>query len=517
MPELNSIKVGEFVLQPHRQLLHEGKRLPLGSKALGLISVLAMAKGELVTKDELMDAVWPGLIVEENVIQVHVAALRKVLGTVADRLITVRGSGYHFLVDEAADALIDSRNGSHSPAPPYPHTQNKIAIAVLPLADMTAAQDQAQLIAGVNEEIVAAIARMGNYVPLCFFPKPGEGDLAAITAEVGVIYVLDGSVQTMGEQIRVTLRIAVPSTGDILHSSKFDGLAAESFGLQDRVASAIAAQLEGSVMRAEVQRIAGLPADERTAHENFLLARTSALRVDRPSLETARDLCEKAVALDRELVLAHSLLGWCHALLYQSGWSDDPVETRRRGLEHTRLAISSDDQSNHDVLRVSSTALCCLGADLTAADAILDRARKQSPDDYSLMSASAWIKVLSSGKQQQAIDLFELALGLDSSSHLVVFMILGQAIGHFSLQNFDEAARLANEAVSRRPEYGLAHAVLAASLAHKGEIEAARQALAAAPPETPFTILLDVTREPFGPRALRQRADAGWRAHGCRR
>jgi DNA-binding winged helix-turn-helix (wHTH) protein len=496
---LLEFKIGHLKLQPHRQLLDGEHRLPLGSKALALISSLAEAEGRLVTKDELMTAVWGDVIVEENAIQVHVAALRKQMADAAQYLVTVRGVGYRLEADQITptEAGLAVPQSSAMPSAPAAHAAlppNRISIAVLPLADLTAAQDQAQLIAGLEEGIEAAIARLSSYVTVRHIPKAGLRDLAAIAREIGVSYVLDGNVQTQGKQLRISTRLVAPLAEGQLESAKFRGLAEDGFDLQDRVASTIAAQLESSVMRAEVARIAVLAADDRTAFECFLLARVSAMRVDRMSLEAAQALCERALNLDPQLAVAHSLLGWCHALLYQSGWSDDPAETRRRGLEHSRIAISNDE-SNHDVLRTYSTAICCLGADLTAADAILSRARAQSPDDYTLMSASAWTMVLTGGKQQQAIDLFEMALALDPTSQLVVFIILGQAIGHFSLRNFEEAARLANEALSRRTGYGLAHAIFAASLAHSGEIDKARIALTEAPPETPYDILLDVTRD----------------------
>ena len=93
MKDVAEYRIGDLVLQTRRQLLHDETRIALGSKALALLSVLAEARGALVTKDELMDAVWPGITVEENAIQVHVAALRKAMGAAAGQLVTIRGLG----------------------------------------------------------------------------------------------------------------------------------------------------------------------------------------------------------------------------------------------------------------------------------------------------------------------------------------------------------------------------------------------------------------------------------------
>ena len=175
---------------------------------------------------------------------------------------------------------------------------SKIAIAILPLADKTAAQDQAELISGLSEEIEAVITRLGHYVPVHHDTGNGPRDLVAIARAHGVNYVLDGSVQAKGQNLRITTKLVAPLSGEQLQNSRFDGLADDSFALQDTIAVAIAAQLEASVMAAEVRRIAALPEEQRTAFEFFLLARTTALRVDKPSLEAALALSEKAEALD---------------------------------------------------------------------------------------------------------------------------------------------------------------------------------------------------------------------------
>ena len=99
-------RIGQFTLTPHRQLLRAGAPVAIGRKALDLLSVLAQAEGALLTKDDLMAAVWPNAIVEDNAIQVHIAALRKVLGEDAGRLITVHGLGYRLAVTDGSVASI---------------------------------------------------------------------------------------------------------------------------------------------------------------------------------------------------------------------------------------------------------------------------------------------------------------------------------------------------------------------------------------------------------------------------
>jgi DNA-binding winged helix-turn-helix (wHTH) protein len=127
MQDGEEYRIGELVLQSNRQLLLSGQRVPLGSKALALISALAEAGGALVTKDELMEAVWPGVIVEENAIQVHIAALRKAMGPAAEQLVTIRGLGYRLEVDGMAAQAVA--------APEHP--AGTIVLAVLPFDNLS--------------------------------------------------------------------------------------------------------------------------------------------------------------------------------------------------------------------------------------------------------------------------------------------------------------------------------------------------------------------------------------------
>ena len=138
---MNQVLLGTLTLQPRRQLLADGRRLPLGRRALDILSVLAEAKGEIVTKDEILEAVWPGVIVEENAIQVHVAALRKALGDEAHRLTTVRGLGYRLDVPE-------------QPAPSLEGKKEQNSVAVLPFANLTGDRDKDHVCDGIVRELV---------------------------------------------------------------------------------------------------------------------------------------------------------------------------------------------------------------------------------------------------------------------------------------------------------------------------------------------------------------------------
>ncbi len=371
---------------------------------------------------------------------------------------------------------------------------NCIPIVILPFVDMTAGKGHADFIAGLRGEVEIAVASLENYASIHFDPKADARNPVEIAKALGVHYVLDGSVRGVGGRLRVAANIVGAAQAEQIWNENFDGTTQEGFDLQDKVASTVAAQLEASVLRAEVIRISALPKQNLTAFQYHLLARAASQIVDRPSLETALSLGEQAVLLDPKLGVAHALVGWCHALMYQSGWCGNPAEAKRLGLSHLQQAIQIDE-NNFETLLIFATAHCCLGDDLSPANAMLDRAVRLRPEDPSLLRASGWVKVLIGKQKAAALDLFAHSLRLDSSSRRVAFTLLGQAIGDFVFQRFDLALRLAREVISHRPDYGLAHAIYVAALAHDGQVDRARNALKAMPPETPYDILLDVLRD----------------------
>ncbi len=229
-------RIGALVLQSNRQMLHQGQRVPLGSKALALISVLAEARGAMVTKDELMEAVWPGVIVEENAIQVHIAALRKAMGPEAERLVTIRGQGYRLDLD-AATAV---------PLPAVEHPAGAIVLAVLPFDNLSSDPELTFFCDGVSGEILTHITRHARLTAIgrtSSFQFRGEAKAQA-GASLKASHILDGSIQRAGGRVRVSAHLLDCANQVSLWSQGFDRSLEDIFAVQDEIAEAIAAALE---------------------------------------------------------------------------------------------------------------------------------------------------------------------------------------------------------------------------------------------------------------------------------
>jgi DNA-binding winged helix-turn-helix (wHTH) protein/TolB-like protein len=294
---LDEIGLGSRTLQPHRQLLANGRREPIGKRALDILSVLAEARGQIVTKDELLEQVWPGVIVEENALQVHVVALRKALGPEADRLKTIRGVGYQLDVDDGPQSQSASALGSDtaapqadparlsSPGPPARIAPRRPLFALPPMSRgrlgliagtlailialaggwwfagvplglrsqeripvvvraLTVSQStnatEAALASGITDELIVRLRRVEG---LRIATAEPDGSAPGGTFANG--YVIDGHIRSVGDRVRVTARLA-DADGEVLWSETFDRRLADLFDVQEQIASNIAGALSVS-------------------------------------------------------------------------------------------------------------------------------------------------------------------------------------------------------------------------------------------------------------------------------
>lgn len=361
---LDEVRLGARTLQPGRQLLAGGERVPIGRRALDILSVLAEAQGAIVTKDELLEAVWPGVVVEENALQVHVVALRKALGPEADRLRTIRGVGYQLAVDPAPSEVPETPGPAspgaiahetapeaappapaHGASPPLarwtvwrwpalgPASGLGLALAVLlavlagswaifgtgpgagtpdrlPVvvrAFAASGSDEAgepALASGITDELIVRLRRIPDLRISAANPDgsvPGNGFENA--------YVVDGALQTEAGRIRVTARLT-GSDGEVLWSQSFDQRLEDIFDVQEEIAGAIATALSVSLdVGLESRDYGGTNNPE--AYADYFQGR--AYRYDADRARTIAYL-ERAVALDPGYIKAWAELSYTYGI-----------------------------------------------------------------------------------------------------------------------------------------------------------------------------------------------------------
>src|SRR5258707_160156 len=270
----DEVNLGRFRVDlRQRELTPDGAPVQLGSRARDILCVLASASGEVVSKDELMARVWPGLVVEENNIQVHISALRKALDEGKGGqayVVTVPGRGYR-LVSAQSVAPAGMRDADTWPGPALP---DKPSIAVLPFQSMSDDPEQQYFADGVVEEIITALSRFSSLFVIArnssFTYKGKSVDVKHVARELGVRYVLEGSVRRDGQRIRIIGQLIDASTHAHLWADRFDGALEDIFDLQDQVTRSVVGAIAPKLEQAEIERAKRKPTESLDAYDYYL-------------------------------------------------------------------------------------------------------------------------------------------------------------------------------------------------------------------------------------------------------
>ena len=256
------ISFGRFRLDlARRELRRDQKLVRLGSRALDILCALAAAGGKVVSKDELMERVWAGVVVEEHNIQVHISALRRAFEQDGDGeswIVTVPGRGYRLLRAPQPPTASKSAPEQSLPLPDKP------SLAVLPFQNLSRDSEQEYFADGMVEEIITALSRIRWLFVIArnssFTYKGQAADVKQVGRELGVRYVLEGSVRRSANRVRIACQLIEVSTGAHLWADHFDGSPENVFDLQDKVASSVAGVIEPALQAAELPGAAGQPA-----------------------------------------------------------------------------------------------------------------------------------------------------------------------------------------------------------------------------------------------------------------
>jgi adenylate cyclase len=309
------LEVGE------RRLTCDGRSVPLTGKAFETLRVLVERHGTLVSKSDLMNAVWPETAVEENSVDRNISALRKALGENSDDrqyIETIPRAGYRFI------APLSNPQSAAAPAPfslsPAP-AKEVTSIAVLPFADMSPARNQDYFCEGLAEELINALTRIAGLrvaarTASFQFRDPGA-DVRAVAQQLGVETLLEGSVRKAGDQLRVTVQLIEAATGFHRWSQRFDRTLDDVFAIQDEIAQSVVATLRGNVLSQKEIQALERPHTGAAAYEYFLRGRQYLPRLTRPDLQKSGEMFERAIEHDANYAPAYAGLAMVHATLYE--------------------------------------------------------------------------------------------------------------------------------------------------------------------------------------------------------
>ena len=472
--ESEEISFGRFRLDWRRELLHNGKPVRLHRHALGILCALAEAKGEVVSKDELMALLWPDRIVEEGNLHVHVSALRKSLGEHGEGhsfVVTIPGRGYR-LADLTGLRSAQPAEGSLAPQLPLP---DKPSIAVLPFQNLSGDPDQEYFADGMVEEIITALSRIRWLFVIArnssFTYKGRAVDLKQVGRELGVRYVLEGSVRKGGNRVRITGQLIEAESGAHLWADHFDGSLEDILDLQDQVAISVAGVIEPALRAAEIRRAVERPRRDPTAYDLYLRALRAMGSWDKQDHMEALDRLSQAIEQDAAYGPAIALSAWCHMALYNNGWTDDPEATRQKAISLARRAVRYAGDDAETLGRAAYVFAYC-GEDIDAATALIDRSLRINPSFAYGWQWSAWLR-LWAGSPDVAIDHIERALRLDPRDpNGAALMVNG--IAHFFARRLDQARTMLLLSLQQHPDWVPTNRFLAACYAHLGQLDEAK-------------------------------------------
>jgi TolB-like protein len=451
----------------------------LGSRALDLAWLLVDRHGELISKDEIMETVWPGRVVEENNLTVQISTLRRVLDQARAEgscIQTVVGHGYRFVAPItriASEALSAVALSASNQLPALP---DKPSIAVLPFANMSGDPEQEYFVDGMVEEIITALSRIRWLFVIArnsSLTYKGQAiDVEQVGRELGVRYVLEGSVRKAGQRVRITAQLIDALAGTHLWADHFDGSLEDLFDLQDKVAVSVAGVIEPALLAAEIRRSAARPTTDLSAYDLYLRALAAFYPIiTKERILEVLGLLDQAIAIDRHYGPALSWAAVGNLLLVDNGWAEEPERSRLKGVALARQALQVA-QNDPGILANAAFVLGFFDEDIGAMIALVDRAIALNPSYARGWYLSSFLRLFA-GRIDRAIEHVETSLRL-SPRRRMGHPLFALGLAHFFKRQFDEAAANLLLSIQDQPDFPYAYRALAACYAHMGRLDEAR-------------------------------------------
>ncbi len=471
-----------------RELRRRMDLVPVEPQVLDLLQYLIRNRDHVVSKDELITAVWNGRIVSDSALSSRITAVRYAIGDSGEqqRLIrTIARKGFRFVgaIKEkttledggSANSALQMTVGVTSP-PPLP---DKPSIAVLPFQNLSGDLEQEYFADGVVEDIIGGLSRIRWLFVIArnssFTYKGRAVDVKQVGRELGVRYVLEGSIRKAANRVRITGQLIDATTGAHLSADRFDGNIEDIFDLQDQITASVVGAIAPKLEQAEIERAKRKPTENLDAYDYFLRAMASFYQRNREANENALRLFYKAIEFDPDFATAYGMAAWCHAWRKLSGWMTDRVQEISEGRRLAWRAVELGKE-NAVALARSGHALALLVGDLDSGAAFVDRALALDPNFARAWNASGWVRAYR-GELEVAIEHQARAMRLSPLDPVLYHMQVGTAYAHMLAGSFDEASMWAERAFRVEPNYHPAAIVTAASNALAGRLDEASQAM----------------------------------------
>jgi TolB-like protein len=472
-----------YALDTDRRELKRGTELvALEPQVFDLLVFLIENRDRVVSKDDLIASVWQGRIVSESTLTSRVNAARKAVGDSGEQqslIRTIARKGFRFVGNLRDETVPAAAPEAAEPARPAFALPDRPAIAVLPFSNMSGDPEQEYFSDGISEDIITALSKLRRFFVIArnssFIYKGKSVHLKQIADELGVGYVVEGSVRKAGDRVRITAQLNDVATGSHIWAERYDRSLADVFAVQDEITEAIVAAIEPQLYAAENFRAQRKPPDSLDAWDLVMRALSHYWRVTRQDNVVAQALLEKAISIDPNYGQALGVLATSYMFTAHMGWID--MATAMAMAERSALAAiraDSEDPWAHNAL--GHVYLFARRFDDSLAE--FETALRLNPN-FGLAQGYYGLSLSYSGRWQEAGEAARRAIRLSPRDPFlaVYYGIVGYA--QFIGGNYEEAIKLAREGLRQRGDFVGAHRVLAAAAAAAmaGQAELAKSAL----------------------------------------
>jgi TolB-like protein/Tfp pilus assembly protein PilF len=477
----------DYVLDAGRRELRCGDRsIEVEPQVLDLLIYLLRNNDRVITKDDLIASVWGGRIVSDTTLTSRIYAARRAIGDSGRNqtlIRTIARKGLRFIGevrvqadDDAAPAIEppDQASPLVQASPPLP---DRPAIAVLPFSNMSDDPEQEYFSDGISEDIITALSKLRWFFVIArnssFVYKGKAVHVKQVGEELGVGYVLEGSVRKSGDRVRITAQLNDVASGSHVWAERYDRDVADVFAVQDEITEAIVAAIEPQLYAAENIRIRRKAPSNLDAWDLVMQALSHYWRVTRQDHAIAQDLLQKAIAIEPNYGQALGVLAASYTFGAHMGWVE--LEDIAPIAERTALAAlraNSEDAWAHHAL--GSFYLITRRFDDSLAE--LELALRLNPNFSQAQNYYA-AALGFCGRSEEAVAAAQRAIRLSPRDQFLALFYGSACLAQYIGRNYAEALRLARVAVRLRGDYAAAHRVLTAAAGMSGNPEVAAAAL----------------------------------------
>lgn len=478
-------RFADYVLDTDRRELQRGDGLvTLAPQVFDILVFLVRNRERVVSKDDLMAAVWGDRIVSEAALTTRLNGVRTAIGDSGEeqRLIrTLPRKGFRFVGDvqeEQQPAAVQNR-GPQAPRPNLA-LPDQPSIAVLPFANLSGDPQQEYFTDGVVEDIITELSRFPELFVIArnssFTYKGRAVDVRNVGRDLGVRYVLEGSVRKAAARVRITGQLIDAASGGHIWADRFESALDDIFALQDQMAQNVVGAIAPMLERAEIDRARRQPTENLNAYDCFLRGMAGWHGWTQASHDEALQHFYRAIEIDPDFGRPYALAAGCYLMRKSNGWVGDRTAEI---AETERLAKLGADLGRNDAVALawSGHALALVVGDIKTGIALVDHAVQLNPNLAVAWQRSGWLRVYA-GDCELAIEHLKRAVRLSPLDPLMHLAHSAMAFAHFLLGDVDAASASAEQVLQSRPDWPPALRVLAMSDAIAGRETGARLAMA---------------------------------------